>query len=181
MRPTDILRHEHQVVLLVLEGAERIARDIDAGKAIPIADLEQMLDFFRNFVDRCHHGKEEELLFPKMQERGLPGNAGPLPVMRHEHEEGRQFARNIASAVATAKMGEPEAQRTLPEYLRGYAELLRAHIAKEDNVLFPMADRILEDSDQAELSEAFDKVESEEMGEGVHEQYHQLAHRLAKR
>jgi len=58
--------------------------------------------------------------------------------------------------------------------------LLRAHIDKEDNVLFPMADQLLTAADQKELTEAFEKVEAEEIGEGVHDKYHQLAHELAE-
>lgn len=58
-------------------------------------------------------------------------------------------------------------------------ELLRNHIYKEDNVLFPMADRVLAADEQTSLEGLFEKVEAEEIGEGVHERYHQLAHELA--
>jgi len=64
--------------------------------------------------------------------------------------------------------------------LSTYARLLRAHIAKEDNVLYPMADQLFTAEDQRSLTEAFDRVEAEETGEGVHEKYHQLAHKLAE-
>jgi hemerythrin-like domain-containing protein len=57
---------------------------------------------------------------------------------------------------------------------------LRAHIDKEDNVLYPMADRLFTPEDQRALTKAFEKVEAEEIGEGVHEKYHQLAHDLVK-
>jgi hemerythrin-like domain-containing protein len=63
--------------------------------------------------------------------------------------------------------------------LLGYTRLLRAHIGKEDNVLYPMAERILTPEDQQWLAEEFDRVEAEEMGAGVHEKYHQMAHELA--
>jgi len=58
--------------------------------------------------------------------------------------------------------------------------MLRNHIEKEDNILYPMGDRLFSQEDQQSLSEAFEKIEKEEMGEGVHEKYHQLAHELAK-
>ncbi len=64
-------------------------------------------------------------------------------------------------------------------YLAAYAELLRQHIDKENNVLYEIADHVLTVRDQAELEQAFEKVESQEMGEGTHEKYHQLAHELA--
>jgi hemerythrin-like domain-containing protein len=57
---------------------------------------------------------------------------------------------------------------------------LRQHIDKENNVLYPMGNRVLTEDDQRQLSEAFERVEAEEMGPGVHEKYHQLAHELAE-
>ena len=68
---------------------------------------------------------------------------------------------------------------TLLEKL-GYVRLLRAHINKEDNVLYPMGERILTAEDQQWLAKEFDRVEAEEIGAGVHEKYHQMAHELAE-
>jgi hemerythrin-like domain-containing protein len=76
------------------------------------------------------------------------------------------------------KGGRAEASGELAEALLGYVELLRNHIFKEDNVLFPMADRLLPAQEQDGLTVLFDKVEEEEIGPGVHEKYHELAHRL---
>lgn len=73
----------------------------------------------------------------------------------------------------------PQAVRKLADALLQYVELLRTHIMTENNVLFPMADRMPSGEDLEELARAFDNVEAEEMGEGVHERYHQLAHRLS--
>lgn len=67
----------------------------------------------------------------------------------------------------------------LADALLAYAELLRGHIFKEDNVLFPMADQALPADEQTRLTGKFDEVEAEEIGPGVHERYHQLAHDLA--
>jgi hemerythrin-like domain-containing protein len=180
MGPTETLKHEHRIVLLVLEGAEREAHAIEAGHAAKAEDIEQMLDFFRNFVDRCHHGKEERHLFPAMNAKGMPLEAGPLAVMLHEHEQGRAAVRAIAEALERGKRGEADAGEALARALLGYVELLRNHIAKEDNVLFPMADRLLSEPEQARVAADFDRVEAEEMGPGVHDRYHELAHRLGR-
>jgi hemerythrin-like domain-containing protein len=58
--------------------------------------------------------------------------------------------------------------------------LLRAHIQKEDEILYPMADRMLSAEDVAALQHKFEVVEAEHMGEGTHERYLQLALELAK-
>lgn len=180
MTATEILKHEHQIVLLVLRGAEREAKGIQANNKISPAKIEEMVDFFRNFTDRCHHGKEEKHLFVKLQERGMPGDSGPIAVMLHEHQEGRKKVAAIADALPAATGGDSSAVASIRDSLFSYIDLLRAHIQKEDNVLFPMADRILTPEDQKELLSEFEKVEAEEIGEGVHEKYHQLAHNLGK-
>jgi len=180
MNPTDTLRHEHKVVLLVLTGAEREANELRQGGEVHAETITQMLDFFKNFVDRCHHAKEEQHLFPAMAQRGFPAEAGPVAVMLHEHELGRAAVRRIGEALAKASAGEPKAKEHLADALDEYAGLLRSHIFKEDNVLFPMAEQVLPPEEQARLAASFEELEASEIGPGVHERYHELAHRLSE-
>ena len=180
MRPTETLMHEHQIILLAIGAAEREVSHIAATGQIHVDRVEQMLDLFPNFADRCHHAKEETLLFVRMGERGVPAEGGPVAVMLQEHEMGRRFLRAAAAALPGARAGDADAIAQVKDALGGYARLLRAHIHKEDHVLFPMADRLFSDEDQRELEEAFDRVEAEEIGAGVHDQYHQMAHDLAE-
>jgi hemerythrin-like domain-containing protein len=179
MTPTEMLMHEHQIILLVLDGAEREARRIEDTGVVHAETVDEMVDFFRNFADRCHHIKEEKLLFVKMEQRGMPVKGGPIGVMLHEHEYGRDLTRAIAAALPQAAEGDPAATAVVRENLLNYARFLRAHIQQEDNILYPMADQLLTAEDQHDLLEDFEKVEAEEMGEGVHEKYHQLAHKLS--
>jgi hemerythrin-like domain-containing protein len=180
-KPTDVLRHEHQVILMVLDAAEQEAASIAATGMVDAGRVEKMVDFIRTFADRCHHAKEEDLLFARMAERGFPPHAGPIGVMLHEHEQGRAHVRAVAEALPAAAEGDAAALTRVRENLVGYAALLRAHIYKEDNILYPMADQALSEDDQRALAEGFERVEREELGEGVHEYYHRLAHELAGR
>jgi len=179
MTPTEILKHEHKIILMVLDAAKREVQSIQQRGKIHVAELEKMMEFFRNFADRCHHAKEETLLFVKMTEKGMPSESGPIAVMLKEHTEGRQRIKAIDAAIPKAQEGDPSTLQTISENLDEYIILLRNHIDKEDNVLYPMADKVFTEKDQQSLSEAFDKVEAEEMGEGVHEKYHKLAHELS--
>jgi hemerythrin-like domain-containing protein len=178
MTPTETLKHEHQIVLLVLEGAEREARKLQAQAQADYEALGKIVDFARNFTDRCHHAKEEKHLFPAMERRGQPAGHGPIAVMLMEHTQGRDKIKAIAGALPGAEKGDPAARSALHESLTGYITLLRNHIAKEDNILFPLADRLLAPEDQTALEKDFERVEEEEMGQGTHERYHQLAHEL---
>jgi hemerythrin-like domain-containing protein len=180
MTPTEILKHEHKIILMVLDAAKREVQSIRQRGKVHIAELEKMVDFIRNFADRCHHAKEENLLFVKMKEKGMPDESGPIAVMLKEHTEGRRRIKVIGEAIPKAQEGEPSALQTISENLDAYIQLLRNHIEKEDNVLYPMADKVFTEQDQQWLSGDFDKVEAEEIGEGVHEKYHKLAHDLSQ-
>jgi hemerythrin-like domain-containing protein len=84
----------------------------------------------------------------------------------------------MEEAIGRMKNGNASAAGTFVEKARGYIQLLRNHIDKEDHVLFMMADQRLNPAAQKELLEGFDRVEREETGEGVHEKYHALLHRM---
>lgn len=157
--PTAMLRAEHEVILRALALLERLGRALEAGKAVDPKLRAWLVDFFRTFADRCHHGKEEQHLFPLLERHGLPRAGGPVGVMLMEHEEGRALVRAIAETDG------PKAA----DAVRRYVALLRAHIDKENGVLFPLADQILPPGEQRGLAEAFEAVEREVAGPAVHE------------
>lgn len=180
MDPTKILEHEHEVILLVLDAAERESEKIAKSGTVNKARIYKFVDFFRNFADRCHHAKEEKHLFVMMEERGIPRQGGPIGVMLLEHEQGRRHVSAIAEALSAVEDDKREAATTIAENLMAYVRLLRAHIDKENIILYPLGLQVLTEDDLKLLSESFDKVEAEEMGDGVHEKFHWLAHELAE-
>jgi len=166
--PTQVLTAEHELILEALDALEKKVAAVRAGAAPDRAYFEKVVAFLREFADKCHHGKEENLLFKRMAERGFPVQSGPIAVMLSEHDAGRAYIRGIADGAA--KLGtDPAATNQIAENARGYIDLLRAHIGKENNVLFPMADRALTPEDQAHLAREFERFEAEETGAGVHE------------
>jgi hemerythrin-like domain-containing protein len=178
MNPTETLKHEHQIVLLIMQAAESEVKHIAETGSLRHERIEQIVDFSKNFTDRCHHAKEEKHLFVMLQQRGIPSGSGPVAMMLAEHEMGRKLIRTIAEALLDARAGKASAMTSVKDNLKAYVELLRNHIQKEDNVLFPMADRLLSAADQQALAAEFERVEAEEMGEGTHEKYHQMAQGL---
>lgn len=165
--PTQVLMAEHELILEALDALERKVAAIRAGTTPDRAYFEKAVGFLREFADKCHHGKEENLLFKRMTERGFPVQSGPIAVMLSEHEAGRAYIRGIADGAA--KLGtDPAAADRIADNARGYIDLLRAHIGKENNVLFPMADRTLSPEDQGHLAKEFERFEIEETGAGVH-------------
>jgi hemerythrin-like domain-containing protein len=178
MEATTILMDEHRVIERVLHALDIAAHRLLSGEPIKVEFFLSAAEFIQGFADGCHHKKEEGVLFPAMEAHGVPREGGPTGVMLAEHEEGRRLTRTMRAAAERLLAGEASAKEALAANARGYVALLRPHIAKEDNVLFPMADRVIPASEHAGVAQEFERVEHEETGEGVHEKYLALAEAL---
>ena len=173
------LMDEHQVILRVCGALRGMCLKAAQGGAPDAADLAAALDFIKTFVDYCHHGKEEDLLFPAMEEAGFPRDGGPVGVMLMEHAQGREFVRALAAALERLKAGEAAAIKDVLRNASGYAELLTAHIFKEDQILYPMAMDALPEARWEVLRKEFARVEAQRMGPEKRAAYLKLAERLA--
>ncbi len=167
---SEDLMNEHEAILRGLAILERIAVFAETDKLVDKNDPSAMIDFLKVFADTCHHGKEEKILFPAMERYGIPRERGPIGQMLVEHEEGRKYVRAMAEAVAKT----PFDAGSFAANARGYIELLRAHIRKENEILFPMGDKAIPDSGQREILEGFERHEETVIGHGVHERLHAM-------
>ena len=157
--PIDTLRDDHAMILRALAQLETVGLGAESGAAVDGVAFGWLRDFFSGFVDRCHHAKEEHHLFPALQRHGIPTEGGPLGVMLGEHEEGRAFL----AAMAAGHL-DPRA-----ETIQRYSRLLRAHLDKENYILFPLAEHVLSGDEQRDLARAFDALELRVAGPGAHE------------
>ncbi len=181
MQPTSILTNEHRVIEIMLSVLENLADKTLADKKLDRQSAEDAIDFIRNFADKCHHGKEENHLFAALVDKGMPKEGGPVGQMLLEHDQGREYVRGMADNVEAAEKGNEKAIREFVNNAFGYVELLRAHIHKEDHILFPMAERFLEETEKTRLLDKFETVETEHMGHGTHDKYMKIAENLAQR
>lgn len=177
-RATAMLRQEHDSILRMLDATEKVARQLDRGQHVTPQTLTELLEFFHLFADRFHHAKEEELVFPLLEERGLPCGGGCLGVMLAEHEQGRSLVEQMAEAASAYSKGAAEAGRRWAEAAWHYAALLRNHINREETVLFVTAENLLTDSEQSALAHAFGELEEQKMDAGTHERMHALMDKL---
>jgi hemerythrin-like domain-containing protein len=180
MRPTDILMQEHRVIEQVLDCLEAMASFVESNAELNQQDAKSAIDFFRNFADRCHHGKEEDCLFPLLEKKGFSREQGPTGVMVQEHETGRLQVRGMEVALNAVEAGNAAATADYVTHARAFITLLREHIQKEDHCLFQMADKALDEGEQSQLIEAFNHAEHD-MGAGTHEKYIDVAANLAKK
>lgn len=178
MKATRILMDEHAGIKEMLEILGKVCHRLDAGQSVDPMHLDGILEFLKVFVDRCHHAKEEEHLFPAMEKAGVPKAGGPIGVMLRDHQVGREFIRAMGEAVPGVKRGDAKAVGTFIRNASSYRILLLEHIGKEDNVLYPIAEARLPGEADAELTAAFEAVEEERVGHGRHEEFHRMMDRL---
>ncbi len=178
MKATRDLKDEHEGIKVMLAILGKVCDRLDAGQPVDPKHLDEILEFLKVFVDKCHHAKEEDHLFPALEKAGIPKEGGPIGMMLHEHQAGRDFIRGMTKAAEGLAKGDPGAGKRFVTNARGYTELLLDHIDKEDIVLYPMAERRLPaDADRALVAE-FEKVEEERVGHGRHEEFHRMMDRL---
>jgi hemerythrin-like domain-containing protein len=181
MQPIKDLKMEHDAVRTTLRILDKICQRIEkSGEINDLQHLNQLLEFFKVFVDKCHHGKEEELLFPALENVGVSREGGPIGVMLKEHQQGREYVRNMGAALAEFKKGKQGAGGEFIKTAKAYINLLHQHIEKENNVLFPIAEAHLSEQEQAEIWEGFEQIETQKIGAGKHEEFHKMLEDLEK-
>jgi hemerythrin-like domain-containing protein len=169
--PVDVLHAEHAVILRVLDGLAHEAASLRRGGGLRPDYWLHALDFLEHFADRCHHGKEEELLFVELERAGMGHDHGPLACMRHEHEQGRAARQQMIAALRQRD------GNGLAHLAAAYVEQLRQHVEKEDLVLFPLAFEMLDEAAVARLRDGF-AAHEQSLGDGTHARYERLAGQL---
>lgn len=171
--PIGVLKDEHEIIKGGLDVLELLSK---ADKEFQVSDVKGVLGFFKEFADDCHHAKEERLLFPIAEKRGIRKEKGPIGIMLAEHEASRRIRKIM---LETTTHFDKDLNK-FKENANNFLILLRNHIDKEDNKFFPMIDSVLNEKDREELLEGFEQVEKE-TGEGVHEKYHKLIESLTEK
>ena len=163
------LMNEHEAILSAIQILERMIAAMEKARSVDATDMHAFIGFLKEFADKCHHGKEEGLLFPAMVAAGIPDKGGPIGVMLAEHAQGRQLIRDMEESISA---GVDRAK--LAQAAGGYATLLRNHIQKENMILFPMAERVLTEEQLGKLYEGFEEHEEKVIGQGRHEELHAM-------
>lgn len=155
MKAVAILMEEHRTIERVLAALDAAAQRLARGEPVRPGLFQDAAEFLATFADGIHHRKEEDVLFQSLAAGGWAPEDGPLAVMRHEHAEARGLIRDLREAVQRWEDGDPAAAPRVASIAGRYITLLQDHIAKEDEVLFPMADDALSPEEHARVLQGF--------------------------
>jgi hemerythrin-like domain-containing protein len=180
MKFTEILKKEHEVIKVMLSILGAVVTKFEKGKKIPNTKLLEIMDFFMVFTDQCHHGKEEEILFPAMVKVGFPDQGGFISLMLKEHNYGRKLVDEMKNAITNIKLLKKISREIFIDAANDYIVVMNEHIDTENGALYPIAELRIPLSFDAKLVESFDKLEEERIGAGKHEKFHVLIEKLKK-
>lgn len=158
---TQALVTEHRLILRMIALLETSAPRTAAGDYTNWQFYLDGVDFIRNYADRFHHAKEEDVLFSALVTNGMPRENSPVAAMLMEHDQGRAYVRSMESAVLKALDGLPGQESDIAENALSYAALLREHIAKEDDILYPLAERVIPETMRVDIVRGYHQAETQ--------------------
>ena len=175
--PLEDLKQEHRLIERALAVLERATQQFECGEEVSPDTLAHALAFVRGFADGCHHAKEEQGLFPLLATKSPTIEGGPVKVLSADHEAGRKLMRDLERGIEGMRRGGPEGPAEAHKALATYTHMLRRHIAKEEDILFPLSEGLITDEEAKQLEQHFERVE-EETGAGAHERYEGMVEEL---
>jgi hemerythrin-like domain-containing protein len=181
MKLTATLSNEHRVIEQVLRCLVEMASRARATGTVDGDSADSTLRFLRTFADACHHKKEEDVLFPALARVGFTPDAGPVAVMLEEHELGRAHLGRLEAAIQRARLGGKDAAEDFATSVHAYVDLLTEHIAKEDNILFPLAEQALGDAGGQAVVAGFESAQASLDHGNLHATMLAVADELGKR
>ncbi len=152
---TQVMVDEHQLILRMIALVEKNTELMEHGKFSDWQFYLDAVDFIRNYADRFHHAKEEDVLFIALIKNGMPEKQSPIEAMHMEHDQGRAYVRALEEAAHKALAGESGQSSIIVENAKAYAALLRGHIEKEDTILYPLAERVLPEDGRDRMLAAY--------------------------
>lgn len=162
MSSTESLRKDHLLIEKMVKSLEVIIELFKSKKEIPDEILKQTIDFTTNFTNVCHHGKEEESLFPSLQKNGMPKDGGPIARMLYEHKITDQLTDKIKESFE--EYVNTKNNEKLINDIQNYIDHVSSHLMKENFRLFVMADMILKNQ-SGEIAEEMKLVEKKKLKE----------------
>ncbi len=176
---TAVMVEEHRLILRMIGLLEQNVARMEEGRFRDWQFFLDGVDFIRNYADRFHHAKEEDVLFRALVQNGMPEQNSPVAAMLMAHDLGRASVRGMEEAAQRALSGESGQVPVIAEHARAYAALLRDHIDKEDSILYPLAERVLPEGLRPAMVEAYAAAEAKTPG--LEEKYRLLVERYEGR
>lgn len=151
-----LLMKEHRLIEQLVSGAQFELGREKTQKSVNFVFVDTAIDFFRTYADRCHHGKEENILFRELEKKQLPADlAKTMRELIDEHVYARKVVGELANAKAEFALGNAESLQNIIDNLQKLIEFYPKHIAKEDKSFFYPAMAVFSAEEQESMMRQF--------------------------
>ncbi len=169
----ELLVEEHKNIYALTEYLNRTCCAILEGAAVDVKEFRECIDFVRNYADKHHHGKEEQILFQFMLEKNDPAAEKLVRNgMLVEHDLARYHVGELDKALTRyEKNPTSEVKLDILTHAASYADLLQRHINKENDVCYTYAERLLSEESKTLVDQQTRAFEEKAEKEHVQEKY----------
>lgn len=180
----SIIREEHRALSAVTQSLRILARDVRDRGHVPDYELFTMiLDYIEGFSDRLHHPKEDEYLFAALRRRGVgaPEPLEVLEVLERDHARGDELTHDLRFLLARCRVGGAAALEGFTAAVEEYVEFYWRHMRLEEDVILPLAERILTEADWEPIDAAFRANEDPLFGDRPRAEFRKLLQLIVNR
>ena len=182
MNGIQLMVEEHKTIKRMLEVIRSYCLRILNGKEVDPQDVFKMIDFVRNYADKHHHGKEEDLLFKFMtEELGSTAEKLVRNGMLVEHDLGRLYMQELEKATEKMIKGDKEAKVDVIGHAMSYYHLLNRHIDKEDGMVYKFGENNLSKETLERVDRETEILEKKASAKGIQEKYENLVKELEEK
>jgi hemerythrin-like domain-containing protein len=171
----DYLNEEHRALERLLRALCTAGEYLSGGMPVDIELFGRGIDLLQKYAEDTHQKYEEEILFPLLESEGVTHRGGPLEVLLAEHQQARKYMDEIMRNLERVRCGEEDAKDELVVAIKSYSLLLKAHIGKEDMVIFPLARHAFDTQATSEIRKIGDEARKTKEEKKVFEDFLQIA------
>jgi len=158
MMPISPLMIEHRLIERMIDVTKRQLQRWETGGQTDPLFIDLAVDFIRTYADRCHHGKEEDILFRDLARKPLSNeHKHIMEELLEDHRWGRETTARLVNANEAYRKGDAKAVFTILDCVKALVEFYPKHIEKEDRHFFiPVMDYFSEEEKDAMLNEEYE-------------------------
>lgn len=173
-----IILREHGSIGSVLHGLLFIVKDVrERGLAPDFALLRAMVHYIDAFPERLHHPKEDRYLFPRLRARTHDADE-TLARLEEQHARGATLTRGMEAAIERYEKESPAGFEAFAELVERYTKFYWQHMREEEELVLPVAERVLTAADWKEIDSAFAGNEDPLADEELKRDFRALFHKI---
>lgn len=154
--PVGLLMKEHRLIEKTIDVWKKELENIAASGKTNVCLLELAIDFMKTYADRCHHGKEEDILFRELKKKNLSSQLKKiLAELIREHKIARETVKSLIEAKSKYSCGEKGSLDEIASSIKFIIEVYPSHIEKEDKHFFLPCMEYFDGREQEKMLEEF--------------------------